>query len=400
MAEARRIASRKLTLLKFANYDSGLKVPSRKREHDPDKAHLLDDKIKLGFDKDTPSEALSKFTDDYIREHLRLGYDEAIQGVCTFEGTSSLIHQDWSLVCDHKYLAYTNMAVEALHRNIDDDSHDDEDGNVDHDCNDHDNDDIHNHDDVNDDDDIGMDLDEHRSVIPARSDRAQSLPPSEMLVDVDPKETFQPTETEEDDAIAETIDLISELDDNDTGDNSDHNNDTRKPTVWHVRDGSGGWTDSRKVVALLNQNSGAWKLSKDRVTKIIQSFGSAGKTNGTAAYGAVEELGDVVQSVGLNSIASFCFEDAAIKGGLRFWLGKVLRMVHRPKTGSKKVLTSRIALKDIPADLYLSCTWFTPILTNGATELTAKNYELLPQVVSDLTKEVDAKYIISVVEMQ
>ena len=142
------------------------------------------------------------------------------------------------------------------------------------------------------------------------------------------------------------------------------------------------------------------KLSKDRMTKIIQSFSSAGRTSGTAAYGAVEELGDVVQSICLNSIASFCFEDATVQGGLRFWLGKVLRMVHRPKAGSKKLLTSRIALKDIPADIYLSCTWYTPILTNGATVLTANKYELLPQVVSDLTKEVDAKYIISVVDMR
>jgi hypothetical protein len=171
-----------------------------------------------------------------------------------------------------------------------------------------------------------------------------------MLVDADPDEVFQPTESEEDDAIAEAIDLISELDDIDGGDKSGNNNDTSKPTIWHVRDGSGSWSDSRKIVALLNQNSVDWKLSKDRMTKIIQSFSSAGRTSGTAAYGAVEELGDVVQSVCLNSIASFCFEDATVQGGLRFWLGKVLRMVHRPKAGSKKLLTSRIALKDIPAD--------------------------------------------------
>jgi hypothetical protein len=140
----------------------------------------------------------------------------------------------------------------------------------------------------------------------------------EMLVDADPAEIFKPTESEEDNAIAETIDLITELDDIDTGDKSDSNNDIRKPTIWHVMDGAGGWTDSRKVVALLNQNSGDWKLSKDRVTKIIQSFSRAGRTSGTAAYGAVEELDDVVQSVCLNSIASFCFEDSAVKGGLRF----------------------------------------------------------------------------------
>ena len=52
------------------------------------------------------------------------------------------------------------------------------------------------------------------------------------------------------------------------------------------------------------------------------------------------ELDDVVQSVGLNSIASFCFEDASVEGGLRFWLGKVMSMVHRPKTGRKKLLTA------------------------------------------------------------
>ena len=77
-----------------------------------------------------------------------------------------------------------------------------------------------------------------------------------MLVDADPDEVFQPTESEEDDAIAEAIDLISELDDIDAGDKSDNNNDTSKPTIWHVRDGSGSWSDSRKIVALLNQNSG------------------------------------------------------------------------------------------------------------------------------------------------
>ena len=66
----------------------------------------------------------------------------------------------------------------------------------------------------------------------------------------------------------------------------------------------------------------------------------------------------------------------------------------------KKLLTSRIALKDIPSDLYLLCTWFTPILNNGTTVLTTQQYDLRPQSVSDLTNEVDGKYIISVVELQ
>ena len=139
-------------------------------------------------------------------------------------------------------------------------------------------------------------------------------------------------------------------------------------------------------------------MSKDRATKIIQSFSANGKKSGTAAYGEVVELDDVVQSVGLNTIASFCFEDASVEGGLRFWIGKV--MVHRPKTGRKKLLTSRIALRDIPADLYLSCVWYTPVLQNGATVLTAQHYDLLPQHISDLTTQVDAKYIVSVVELR
>ena len=77
---------------------------------------------------------------------------------------------------------------------------------------------------------------------------------------------------------------------------------------------------------------------KDRATKMGERKDSG------RHYGEVVELDDVVQSVGLNSIASFCFEDASVEGGLRFWLGKVMSMVHRPKTGRKKLLTSRIAL--------------------------------------------------------
>ena len=75
-------------------------------------------------------------------------------------------------------------------------------------------------------------------------------------------------------------------------------------------------------------------------------------------------------------------------------------MVYRPKTGTKKLWTSRIALRDIPGDLYLSCTWYTPILKNGETVLTAQHYDLLPQQVSDLTTEVNAKYLVSVIELQ
>ena len=48
----------------------------------------------------------------------------------------------------------------------------------------------------------------------------------------------------------------------------------------------------------------------------------------------------------------------------------------------------------------LSCAWYTPILHNSDTVLTARHYELLPQQVSDLTTQVDAKYIVSVVELQ
>jgi len=62
-------------------------------------------------------------------------------------------------------------------------------------------------------------------------------------------------------------------------------------------------------------------------------------------------------------------------------------------------LITNVALKDIPADLYLSCTWFTPVLTNDATVLTVTTYHISRQEVSDLIREVDAKYIISVVEL-
>ena len=63
-------------------------------------------------------------------------------------------------------------------------------------------------------------------------------------------------------------------------------------------------------------------------------------------------------------------------------------------------MTSRIALRDIPGELYLTCMWYTPVLKNGETVLTAQHYDLLPQNVTDLTTQVNAKYIVSVVELQ
>ena len=228
-------------------------------------------------------------------------------------------------------------------------------------------------------------------------------PPLTVMINVDPDEIFEASEDDENEAIAAAIVAISDLDNtlDDATNQVNNNDDTQeKPSVWHVSNGSSDWVDTRKVVALLNQNSGAYKLSKDRAQKIIQSFSATERKYGTAAYGQVEELDNVVQSIGLNSIASFCFEDASVEGGLRFWLGKILRMVYRPKSGSKKLWTSRIALRDIPGELYLTCMWYTPVLKNGETVLTAQHYDLLPQNVTDLTTQVNAKYIVSVVELQ
>jgi hypothetical protein len=44
--------------------------------------------------------------------------------------------------------------------------------------------------------------------------------------------------------------------------------------------------------------------------------------------------------------------------------------------------------------------WYTPVLQNGETVFTAQHYDLLPQHISDLTTQVDAKYIVSVVELR
>jgi len=162
----------------------------------------------------------------------------------------------------------------------------------------------------------------------------------------------------------------------------------KPPSVYHVPDDNGGFVDARKAVAFLMQCQGLDKLSKDRVAKIIQAFSVRGKQAGTAAY----VVGDAVQSVGLNSIASFCFEDNTVPGGLRFWLGKILRMVHRPKSGVKKMLTSPIALKDMPADLCLVCAWLAPVHHDNV--LTAQQYVYAKAVATDLL-EVEGKYIIS-----
>lgn len=385
VAEAARIASKKLTLLKFANEEDGIKLAGRKREHDPDRRHLIGDELELGFDENTAPERLQLFTDEYIRANLLLGYDEAITAVISIGGMSSVVQNGWESVCDYKYLAYENMSEAGiqLHQQGD---------------NDEDDDDVDGYDNNGHDDDIGMDLDESRAPHTIPSHAQPHNGPHNF---VDPDVRFFPTDDEEDEALNEAMDAIKELDALNNDDDNDQSDDVgQKPSQWHVPNEIGGWVDTRKVVALMNQNTGSNKLSKDRVTKIIQTFSSTGKKSGTAAYGSVAELNDVLQSIGLGSIASFCFQDGSVEGGVRFWLGRILRMVHRPKAGATKVLSTRIALKDIPEDLHLTCTWFTPVLNNGATVHTATTYQMLTQQVSDLKSEVDAKYIISVVDLE
>ena len=126
-------------------------------------------------------------------------------------------------------------------------------------------------------DDIGMDLDEARApgrtMVDIQIQLLYNGP--QMVTIVDQIESFAPTEDEEDEAVAEAIELDSLITNVDEeGDYHDEPEGT--PCVWHVPNASGEWVDARKVVALLNQNTGACKLSKDRVTKIIQSFNATG----------------------------------------------------------------------------------------------------------------------------
>jgi len=134
------------------------------------------------------------------------------------------------------------------------------------------------------------------------------------------------------------------------------------------------------------------------MTKIIQAFRVSGKPTGTASYGLLAGNADAQQSICLNSTASFCFENDTVPGGLRFWIGTIVRMVYRPQNGAKKLVHKRVDLKDIPADLYLVCKWFSPVLHNS-TVLTATKYLHNNDVSTADLKEVEAKYIISSVDL-
>ena len=54
------------------------------------------------------------------------------------------------------------------------------------------------------------------------------------MLNVDPTETFEASLADEDEAIAEAIDAISDLDAHYNGDNDNNDNDARKPSVGHV----------------------------------------------------------------------------------------------------------------------------------------------------------------------
>ena len=135
-------------------------------------------------------------------------------------------------------------------------------------------------------------------------------------------------------------------------------------------------------------------LSKDRVARIIQSAKTAKKQSadigGTIARGLVEGNGtDLVVS---GSWIAIAFEDDAIVGNFRSWIGMIQRIIYRPSKGKPSLWTSSLSLDDERIkDMFLNVAWLTPC--NDVSPREALEYKWLPY--SD-AEEVCASYIINV----
>jgi hypothetical protein len=136
--------------------------------------------------------------------------------------------------------------------------------------------------------------------------------------------------------------------------------------------------------------------SKDREKRIQIAYGKS-KVISTFSVGTEAAAGD--QSFGCGSFIACNFHDATQASGcsMRYWIGRVIRILILPKNGVKRILHQRIYLNEIVEDMYIQCTWLQPVAWTP-TLLDATRYRLCSA--EENIAPVQAKYVISVVDVK
>ena len=113
-----------------------------------------------------------------------------------------------------------------------------------------------------------------------------------------------------------------------------------------------------------------------------------------------EEENDT-QTFTLGSFGAFCFEDANVSGGFRFWIGQIDKIL-KVRNGKKERIFQRIELTaKTQQEILLCCSWLEPLLPADAGKdevLTAKEYVYCPS--SENREYISAEYLRYIVQME
>ena len=126
---------------------------------------------------------------------------------------------------------------------------------------------------------------------------------------------------------------------------------TKQPYL--IKDVDGSMIDSRPLLAAINKNIQNKCSSKNRVDKVKSVL----KGNDHECCDNDNELDEDndTQSLTLGSFGAFCFEDADVSGGFRFWIGEIDKMlkVRNGKQKGKDFPESSIDRQDSKRDASL-----------------------------------------------
>ena len=114
----------------------------------------------------------------------------------------------------------------------------------------------------------------------------------------------------------------------------------------------------------------------------------------------------LLQAPSVKRMADVCvfFVDPDAPNGFRMWIGKIISMVSRPKTGNAKKWFKPVLLTEITDDLWLRCVWYTPYPKEGESIYTTGRFTVFDadsvSMSKDNVQEFQARSVISIVEMR
>jgi hypothetical protein len=422
--ELERLMGCHLTMYQNSGDRSKGQVPlgGRKREYDPDQRSMIIDENLLGFEN-KEMEVFGTFTDAYINqlldEGVNLGREALVR--CNALPTKFGRHRryfDYSILAFKKHLSVNPLRRQGGDEMVDEDDFYQDDGNDDDDDDDDNSQqphvpieqmrpEIRRHYVLNTDVDSNDKISLHDGVDASETLSISSHgPPTAGIAtqeqDLDPDGDAEAVgsflqEVQEEEAInlvqaafiQESVGASSEGPENISASSE---SSTKKPYL--IKDYDGSMIDARPLLAAINKNILNKCTSNNRVDKVKSVL--KGKDDDPELH----EDNDT-QSFTLGSFGAFCFEDADVSGGFRFWIGQIDKIL-KVRNGKKERIFHRVPLTaKTQKEMLLCCSWLQPILPPHAGKdevLKAKEYVYCPT--SENKEYISAEFLRYIVQME